>query len=65
MKTLAAALAALRTRHQFRRRVVMETPQGADIVIVGALYLSFCSNDYLGLANYLIMFSAMNDWEYI
>jgi len=61
MKTLAAALAAIRTRHQYRRRAVMETPQGAEIVIDGALYLSFCSNDYLGLANHPKMIAALKE----
>src|SRR3569623_522189 len=61
MKNLAAALAAIRTRHQYRRRAVMETPQGAEIVIDGTPYLSFCSNDYLGLANHPQMIAALKE----
>ena len=52
MKDLAAALAQLRSQHQYRARAVMDSPQGAEIVIDGQPYLSFCSNDYLGLANH-------------
>ena len=51
MKDIAAALAALRAQHQYRSRMVTETPQGVESIIDGTCYLSFCSNDYLGLAN--------------
>lgn len=33
-----------------RQRRVLETPPGANIVVDGQPFLSFCSNDYLGLA---------------
>ena len=59
MKNLAHELAALRARHQYRTRAVMEGPQGAHVVIDGTHYLSFCSNDYLGLANHPRVIEAM------
>ena len=35
-----------------RRRTVLESPQSVRIIIDKCEYLSFCSNDYLGLANH-------------
>ena len=47
---LTQQLAALRDDHLERRRGLLESPQGARIRIDGREVLSFCSNDYLGLA---------------
>ncbi|MBK9161797.1 MAG: 8-amino-7-oxononanoate synthase [Nitrosomonadales bacterium] len=35
-----------------RRRRTLDSPQSPHIAVDGAPYLSFCSNDYLGLANH-------------
>lgn len=59
MKDLAAALAALRAQRQYRRRALVEGPQGTEIVVDGTPYLSFCSNDYLGLANHPQVIAAL------
>ena len=47
---LTQKLAALRNDHLERRRGLLDSPQGVRIRIDGREVLSFCSNDYLGLA---------------
>lgn len=42
-----------------RRRRVLESPQGVRITVEGKPYLSFCSNDYLGLANHSQLIAAL------
>ncbi len=43
--------AALRVQHLYRTRRVLESPQGVEVRVGTETLLSFCSNDYLGLAN--------------
>ena len=52
MKDLPALLEARRAGGLYRRRQVIDGPQGVSVRIEGREYLSFCSNDYLGLANH-------------
>jgi 8-amino-7-oxononanoate synthase len=49
---LAQQLAELVKRGLYRSRRVVESPQGAEIVLHGQRVINFCSNDYLGLANH-------------
>ncbi len=49
---LRAQLERLRAQHLYRRREIVESAQGVQIVIGDRTFLSFCSNDYLGLANH-------------
>jgi 8-amino-7-oxononanoate synthase len=52
MKDLAQQLQHRRQQQLYRSRLVVEMPQGVTTRIDGREYLSFCSNDYLGLANH-------------
>jgi 8-amino-7-oxononanoate synthase len=52
MKDLAAMLARRKRDHLYRSRQILEGPQGVEVCIDGRACLSFCSNDYLGLANH-------------
>lgn len=49
---LAARLEARRREGLWRARTVLESPQGPEVTIGSERLLSFCSNDYLGLANH-------------
>ncbi|MDH5571202.1 MAG: 8-amino-7-oxononanoate synthase [Gammaproteobacteria bacterium] len=40
------------TNGLYRRRRIMQTPQGVKVTIADCEFLNFCSNDYLGLANH-------------
>lgn len=49
---LQGALAARRLQHLHRRRRVLEGPQDVTVRLGDRALVSFCSNDYLGLANH-------------
>lgn len=61
MKHLAAVLTRQKTHHLYRTRQVLESPQGAEVIIDGRRYLSFCSNDYLGLASHSAVVRALRE----
>ena len=60
MKNLATQLQARRNQHLYRERLVIDGPQGVTVRVNGRDYLSFCSNDYLGLANHADVVSAFH-----
>lgn len=49
---LTAALDERKSNHLYRQRRILESAQGAEVIVDGKPYLNFCSNDYLGLANH-------------
>jgi len=49
---LETALQQQRRLSLYRQRDIVQGPQSARVQIDGHAYLSFCSNDYLGLANH-------------
>ena len=52
MRDLSKQLEQRRQDNLYRERRVLDSPQGVEIIIDGKPLLSFCSNDYLGLANH-------------
>ena len=52
MKDLGEYLQARKARKLYRSRPLVDGPQGVEIRMDGKTLLSFCSNDYLGLANH-------------
>ncbi|MET0014018.1 MAG: 8-amino-7-oxononanoate synthase [Sedimenticola sp.] len=59
MKSLQPELDRRRQEHLYRARRVNDSPQGPEGVVDGRQLLSFCSNDYLGLANHPEVIAAM------
>lgn len=63
---LPAALQQLQEQDLYRQRRLIESPQGTQVKVDGALKLNFCSNDYLGLANHPAVVQAFqqaaNQW---
>ena len=59
MKDLAAELTRLQDEHLYRHRRIIDGPQGVHLIVGGQQMLSFCSNDYLGLANHPEVVKAM------
>ena len=51
MKDISAFLKQRKLASLYRHRQTLDSPQGTHISLEGKSYLSFCSNDYLGLAN--------------
>ncbi len=52
MKDFSAILQARKKSRLYRTRQILDGPQGVSVRLEGREYLSFCSNDYLGLANH-------------
>ena len=51
MKSLSQSLSTCHAQNRYRSREVMSSPQSTHVILENKPYLSFCSNDYLGLAN--------------
>ncbi len=49
---LTIELEQRRTANLYRSRKLLQSPQSPQVTVDGKHYLSFCSNDYLGLANH-------------
>jgi 8-amino-7-oxononanoate synthase len=60
MRDLAGALAQRRAQHLYRQRRIIDGPQGPRLHCGNATLLSFCSNDYLGLANHPELIKALH-----
>ena len=58
---LPSALADLDAQGLRRSRRVLDTPQGARVQLDGREFLSFSSNDYLGLANHPAIAAAVRE----
>lgn len=51
-ESLASELESRKQQHLYRKRRLLQSPQGTEIQLDNKHYLAFCNNDYLGLANH-------------
>lgn len=61
MKYIADALENIKKSGLYRELNVVESAQGTHVKIKGKTYLSFCSNNYLGLANHPVIIKAVKE----
>jgi 8-amino-7-oxononanoate synthase len=52
LKNLSEELDLRKAQHLYRKRRISDGPQQPEMIIDGKPVISFCSNDYLGLANH-------------
>ncbi len=60
-KYLASELQSIEEAGLYKTERLIESPQGADIVVNGKHLLNFCANNYLGLANNPELIAAAKD----
>ena len=51
MKSIEKEIAEIKRQQAFRHRRILQSPQDTQVTVDGKQFISFCSNDYLGLAN--------------
>lgn len=56
---LKPVLTERRGQQLYRERKIVESAQGAEVIVDGKQYLNFCSNDYLGLADHPAIIAAL------
>lgn len=61
LSALQQTLAQRQADGLLRKRRLLESPQGPHLEVDGRSVLSFCSNDYLGLANHTDLQSALQE----
>ena len=61
MKALGEELRQRQAKDLYRRRHITETPQQPQMIVDGREVISFCSNDYLGLANHPTVINAFKE----
>lgn len=61
LEALQQELEQRRENGLLRQRRLLDSPQAEHIIANAQPYLSFCSNDYLGLANHPALISAMQE----
>ena len=58
VKRIGEQLEEIRTAGLFKTERVIESPQGAEILVNGRKMLNFCANNYLGLSSHPLVTAA-------
>jgi glycine C-acetyltransferase len=58
---LQEALGSIRASGLYKQERLLESPQGAEIVVGGRKVINFCANNYLGLANHPAILAAAEE----
>lgn len=61
LDSLSRKLENRRSEALYRRRILLESPQGAVITVQGQALVNFCGNDYLGLSSHPELIAASQD----
>lgn len=59
MKDISGTITERRAQGLYRERLILDSPQGVEVRLGDKSFISFCSNDYLGLANHPKVIAAL------
>ncbi|HRG94097.1 MAG TPA: aminotransferase class I/II-fold pyridoxal phosphate-dependent enzyme, partial [Chitinophagaceae bacterium] len=61
VQRIAGELEEIKNSGLFKKERIIESPQGAEIIVNGATVLNFCANNYLGLSSHPKVIAAAHE----
>jgi len=62
VQRIAKELDEIKSSGLYKTERIIESPQGAEIVVNGKTVLNFCANNYLGLSSHPKVIEAAHTW---